>query len=159
MAGRHYRAAIACALRHGVARVVTGRSVAERVIDTPLADRAVSAIHPRDAGAISDADGQPAIRHGARAWLPRRSRLLPPSHCPPSTTAASGGLSTPEHPARRTGAGRLGTLRPSHDRLRASAIDGLRHGAELVAPDIPALLPRCPHGKLPARPCRGVRGL
>jgi hypothetical protein len=38
--------AIACALRHGVARVVTGRSVAERVIDTPLAGRAVSAIHP-----------------------------------------------------------------------------------------------------------------
>ena len=33
------------ALRHGVARVATGRSVAERVIDTPLAGRAVSAIH------------------------------------------------------------------------------------------------------------------
>ena len=49
-----------------------------------LADRAVPAVHPRDAGEVPDADRQPAVRHGARARLPRRPRSLPPPRCPSS---------------------------------------------------------------------------
>ena len=36
---------------------------------------------------------------------------------------------------------------------------GLRDGAELLAPHLPALLPQRRDGQLPARPCRGLRGL
>ena len=43
------------------------------------------------------------------------------------------------------------------DRPGAASADGVRHGAELLAPDLPALLPRCPDGELPARPCRRLR--
>ena len=54
------------------------------------------------------------------------------------------------------GAGRLGPFRSYHDRPGAPRVDGLRHGAQLLAPDLPALLSRRPHGELPARPCRRV---
>src|SRR6202521_5309464 len=47
----------------------------------------------------------------------------------------------------------------SRDRPRTPSLDGLRHGAELLAPDFPALLPRCPHGELPARSRRRLHGL
>ena len=53
-------------------------------------------------------------------------------------------------PSWRTGAGGLGPLRPPPDRPRPAAVDGVRDGAELLAPDLPALLPRRPHGELPA---------
>ena len=42
------------------------------------------------------------------------------------------------------------------DRPGTPPADGVRHGAEPRAPDLPALLPGRPDGELPARPCRGV---
>jgi hypothetical protein len=68
-------------------------------------------------------------------------------------------LSAPAHLAGRTDAGGLGTLRPPRDRPCAPAVDGLRHRPLLVAADLPALLPRRPHGEFPAWPCRGLRCL
>ena len=56
--------------------------------------------------------------------------------------------------ARRAGAGRLGTFRPSRDRPRAASTDGVRHGAQPLAPDLPALLPGRQDGELPAWPRR-----
>ena len=55
------------------------------------------------------------------------------------------------------GAGGLGPLRPPPDRPSAAAVDGVRDGAELLAPDLSALLPGRPNGELPARPCRRLR--
>ena len=52
-----------------------------------------------------------------------------------------------------------GALRAPDDRARAPSADGLRHGAVVVAPDLSALLPRCAHGELPARPRRRLRVL
>ena len=49
---------------------------------------------------------------------------------------------------------RLGAFRPVGDRPRPASADGVRHGAELLAADLPALLSGCPDGELPARPCR-----
>jgi hypothetical protein len=72
---------------------------------------------------------------------------------------ASRGLPAPAHAARRAGAGGLGPLRPSAGRPRPANADGLRHGAQPQPHDLPALLPRCAHGQLPARPCRGLRRL
>src|SRR5271165_5473819 len=37
---------------------------------------------------------------------------------------------------------------------RARRVDGVRDSAELLAPDLSALLPGRPNGELPARPCR-----
>ena len=42
---------------------------------------------------------------------------------------------------RRAEPSGLGSLRPSHDRSRPPSVDGLRHGVELFAPNLPALLP------------------
>src|SRR5262249_38068142 len=92
--------------------------------------------------------------------LPGSSIRLPPLRpwpnllCRRLCTRSASALSARSRPA-------LSGNRPrAHETCGAQqAIDGLRHGAELVAPDIPALLPRCAHGELPARPCRGVRGL
>src|ERR1700694_4130449 len=75
------------------------------------------------------------------------------------TAPGGGGLSTSAQPARRAGASRLGAFWSSRDRPRTPSLDGLRHGAELLAPDFPALLPRCPHGELPARSRRRLHGL
>src|SRR5258708_38967967 len=72
----------------------------------------------------------------------------------PATTSKGRSLFTSAQSAGRAGPGRLGTLRSSRDRPRTPSVDGLRHGAELFAPHLPALLPQCPHGELPARPCR-----
>src|SRR5271157_2430302 len=46
---------------------------------------------------------------------------------------------------------------PVPDRPSAAAVDGVRDGAELLAPDLSALLPGRPNGELPARPCRRLR--
>ncbi|MCK7510845.1 MAG: hypothetical protein MZV70_46780, partial [Desulfobacterales bacterium] len=48
---------------------------------------------------------------------------------------------------------------PPRDRARAPSADGLRHGAVLLAPDLPAFLPGRAHGELPARPCRRIPGM
>src|SRR5208282_5119407 len=53
--------------------------------------------------------------------------------------------------------GIVGSLRPPSDRPGAAAVDGVRDGAELLAPDLSALLPERPNGELPARPCRRLR--
>ena len=136
-----------------------GRAAADRAAAAALEDRPVSAIHPRDPGEVPDADRQPPARDGARARLSRRSRPLPPYHRLPPTASVGGGLSASAQPAWRTGSGRLGTFWPCGDRPGTPAADGFRHGAELLAPDLPALLPRRPHGELPARPCRRLRGM
>src|ERR1700712_4777809 len=47
---------------------------------------------------------------------------------------------------------RLGALRSSDDWPGASPLDGLCLGAQFLAPDIPALLSRRPHGEFPAWP-------
>ena len=62
-----------------------------------------------------------------------------------------GGLSASAQPARRAGASRLGAFWSPHDRPRAPSLDGLRHGAELLAPDFFALLPRCPQTRRGSR--------
>ena len=77
----------------------------------------------------------------------------------PPATPAGRGVPAPAHAAGRTRPGGLGPLRPSGDRPGAPAADGLRDGAVVVARDLPALLPRRPHGELPARPRRRVRRL
>ena len=48
----------------------------------------------------------------------------------------------------------LNLHRDSVARPSPAPTDGLRRGTVLVAPDLPALLPRRPHGEFPARPCR-----
>ena len=131
--------------------------------------------------------GPPARRSQIDPYLPfmrrdaaRSSRRSPPAAstpwCASAATAAAritSGILSPvigrARPAEaylrlRTLAGRagtsgLGTLRASRDRSRPPAVDGVRHGAELLAPDLPALLPRRAPGELPARACRGLRGL
>ncbi len=61
-----------------------------------------------------------------------------------AAAAAPGGrsVSAPAHIARRTGAGRLGALRQARHRPRGAPADGLRDGALLLAPSLPALLSR-----------------
>ena len=148
-------------VHHGtVARVLAQAGLPQdRAAGTSLAGRALSALHPSDPGEVPDADRQPAVRDGVRTRLPRQRRSLPPPHRLSSAAPGGGGLSASAQPARRAGAGRLGAFRSPHDRPRAPSLDGLRHGAELLAPDLSALLPRCPHGELPARSRRRLRGL
>ena len=52
------------------------------------------------------------------------------------------GLSAPQDPSRRAGPGRLGPLRQGEDRSRGAPVDGLRDSSQLLAPHLPALLPR-----------------
>ena len=58
---------------------------------------------------------------------------------------------------RRTGASGLGALRQADHRPRGAAADGLRDGAVLLAPPVPALLSRRGDGVLHSRPRRGLR--
>src|SRR5450759_1842862 len=115
------------------ARAGASRSAQARAATSSVADRRISAIHPRDAGNIPDADGQPPLCDGARAWLSRQSRSLPPCHRLPSASTESRGLSASAQPPWRTSAGGLGPLRPSRDRPSPTAADGVRHGAEPVS--------------------------
>src|SRR5438477_5577041 len=117
----------------------------DRAAGAPLAGRALSAVHPSDPGEVPDADRQPAVRNGTRTRLPWQRRSLPPPHRLLPPAPGGRGLSTPAQPARRAGASRLGAFWSSRDRPRTPSLDGLCHGAELLAPDFPALLPRCPH--------------
>ena len=59
-----------------------------------------SAVHPRDAGQVPDADRQPPARDGLGTRLSRRAKSFPRHHCLPSATSDSGGLSAPAHAAR-----------------------------------------------------------
>src|SRR5208337_1889318 len=93
----------------------------------------------------------------ARAWLWRQPRPFPPPDRLPSAATESRSLSASAQPAWRTSAGGLGPLWPPPDRPSAAAVDGVRDGAELLAPDLSALLPGRPNGELPARPCRRLR--
>src|SRR5271166_5938673 len=153
MDGGHHRPSVACAPQRGAARAGTSRSSQDRAAATAVADRRLSAIHPSDAGDIPDTDGQPPLCDGARARLPRS---LPAPHRLPSTATESRGLSASALPAWRTGSGGLGPLWPSRDRPGTPAADGVRDGAELLTPDLPALLRRRPDGELPARSCRSL---
>src|SRR5208283_4190638 len=113
-----------------------------------IEDRRVSAVHPPDAGDLPDADRQPPVCHGLRAWLSRQPRSLPPPDRLPPAASKSRGVSTSALPARRTSTSRLGTFRTSRDWPGTPPADGVRHSAELLASDLPALLPRCTHGEL-----------
>src|SRR5580658_687214 len=159
MARRHDRPAAACTPRHRGAGLGPGRAAPDWTAGASLAGRALSALHPSDAGEVSDADCQPALRDGVRTRLPRQWGSLPPPHRLLSAAPGGRSLSTSAQLARRAGAGRLGTFWSSRDRLRAPSLDGLRHGVEPLAPDLLALLPRCPHGELSARSRRRLRGL
>src|SRR5208283_4449547 len=157
MDGGHHRPSVACAPQRGAARAGASRSSQDRAAATAVADRPLSAIHPSDAGDIPDTDGQPPLCDGARARLSRQPRSLPPPHRLPSAATESRSLSASAQPAWRTGAGGLGPLWPPPERQSAAAVDGVRDGAELLAPDLSALLPGRPNGELPARPCRRLR--
>ena len=143
--------------RHGDAGAGPGRAAAADRPHRRVARRSIR-ICPSSAQTLEtvpDADRQPALRDGARARLPRRRRPLPPPH----RLHTGRGPAAEAYLRLRTLPGEQAQVDWGHfghltiGRARAPA-DGLRHGAELVAPDLPALLPRCPHGELPARPCR-----
>src|SRR6202795_1482362 len=130
---------------NGEAGARPSRSATNRPAATPGADRSLPALHPPDLGKVSNAGRQQAVRNGARARLPRHPPSLPASHRMPATTTKGRSLFPSAPSARRAGRGRLGTLQESRDRPRSPASDGLRHGAELFAPDLSALLPQCPN--------------
>src|SRR5271157_3238485 len=157
MDGGHHRPSVACAPQRGAARAGASRSSQDRAAATAIADRRLSALHPPDVGDVPDADGQPPPCDGARAWLSRQPRPFPPPDRLPSAATESRSLSASAQPAWRTSAGGLGPLWPPPDRPSAAAVDGVRDGAELLAPDLSALLPGRPNGELPARPCRRLR--
>src|SRR5665647_81599 len=110
MDGWHHRPSVARAPQRGAARAGASRSAQARAATSSVADRRLSAIHPRDAGNIPDADGQPPLCDGARAWLSRQSRSLPPCHRLPSASTESRSLSASAQPPWRTSAGGLGPL-------------------------------------------------
>src|SRR5208282_5432077 len=157
MDGGDDRPTVACSPQHRAARVGASRSSQDRAAATAVADRCLSALHPPDVGDVPDPDGQPPLCDGARARLSRQPRPLPPSDRLPSAATEGRSLSASAQPAWRTGAGGLGSLWPPPDRPGAAAVDGVRDGAELLAPDLSALLPERPNGELPARPCRRLR--
>src|SRR5271165_3353643 len=146
-------------VHHSVVRRVLAQAGLPRIgpPPRPSQDRRLSALHPPDVGDVPDADGQPPPCDGARAWLSRQPRPFPPPDRLPSAATESRSLSASAQPAWRTSAGGLGPLWPPPDRPSAAAVDGVRDGAELLAPDLSALLPGRPNGELPARPCRRLR--
>src|SRR4029079_10084598 len=79
----------------------------------------------------------------------------PPGRAVPAA-AAGRSLPAPAHAPRRARPGGLGKLRQAANRRRLAPAAGLCHGLELVAPDLPALLPQRPHGELPATPPGGL---
>src|SRR5277367_3973116 len=157
MEGGHHRPAVACSPQHRAARVGASRFAQGGTAAAPVPNRRLSALHPPDVGDVPDADGQPPLCDGARARLSRQPRPFPPPDRLPSTTTESRSLSASAQPAWRTSAGGLGPPWPPPDRPSAAAVDGVRHGAELLAPDLSALLLGRPNGELPARPCRRLR--
>ena len=80
-----------------------------------LADRCLPAVHPRDAGEVPIADGQPPVCDGARARLPRQPRSLPPPVAR-IVRVPGGGVPAAAQLARGAGSSGLGALRPSADR-------------------------------------------
>ena len=64
MARRNDRPAVARASRNRRPRAGPGRPAAHRDAAAAIENRSLSAVHPRDAGQVPDADRQPAARHG-----------------------------------------------------------------------------------------------
>src|SRR6202789_211452 len=141
MGGGHHPPCTSHSSQRSTACAGAGRAAASRTAASCIEDRGVSAVYPPDAGDIPDADGQSAVCHGLRAWLSRQPRPLPPPDCLPPAAAESRGVSTSAHAARRTGTNRLGPFRISRDRPGTTSVDGVRHGAELLASDLPTLFP------------------
>src|ERR1700675_3840467 len=113
MASDHHRPAAQYKSWNGEAGARPSRSATNRPAATPSADRSLPALHPPDLGKVSNAGRQQAVRNGARARLPRQPPSLPASHRMPATTSKGRSLFASAHSARRTGPGRLGTLRSS----------------------------------------------
>ena len=121
--------------------------------------RPLPAVPAGDAHQVPHADLGAAAGHAGRARL-RRQRLAPaPPRRRHAPTPGGRGLPAPAHAAWRAGAGRLGPLRSPADRPRTPPLDGLRHGAELLAAHLPALLPRRSRRNGHPRPFRGLRRL
>ena len=109
-----------------------GGPAAHRRAAAAIEDRSRSAVHPRDAGGVPDADRQPPARDGLRTRLSRRAKPFPSRHRLPSATSASRGLSAPAHAAGRAGAMRLGPLDSEPDRRAPPACVCL--GVERISP-------------------------
>jgi len=157
--GRHHCHAAGCAPWHGRPGALPGRAAEGRAPAPRVADRSLPALCSPDPGEVPETYCQPPLCDGVRARLQRRGGSLPPSDCPPPAPSAARGLSASEDTAGRTGPSGLGTLWKAHHRQGRTHLDGLRDGAELLAGDLSALLPRCADGQLPAWPPGRLHGL
>ena len=100
-------------------------------------------------------------RFGHRAKVPEAGTGVVPTRGGHSIGDIPGArsLSASEDTAGRTGPSGLGTLWKAHHRQGRTHLDGLRDGAEFLAGDLSALLPRCADGQLPAWPPGRLHGL
>src|SRR5580700_4236662 len=87
MACDHHRPAAQHKSWNGEAGARPSRSATNRPAAAPVADRSLPALHPPDLGKVPNAGRQQAVRHGARARLPRQPPSLPASHRMPATTS------------------------------------------------------------------------
>src|SRR6202167_6181311 len=103
MASDHHRPAAQHKSWNGEAGARPSRPATDQSAAAPVADRSLSAVHPPDLGKVSNAGRQQAVRHGARARLPRQPPSLPASHRMPATTSKGRSLFASAHAARRAG--------------------------------------------------------
>ena len=79
---------VGCRVHHSVVtRVLAQAGFQDRPASPAVADRGVSAVHPPDAGYVSDADRQSAVCDGARARLSRQPGSLQPRDRLPSAAS------------------------------------------------------------------------
>ena len=97
---RHHRRAVARAPQRGQRVLARAGLPLRRLAAADSAGGPVPAVHPGDTGEIPQADGQPALRDGARARLSRPIRSLPSYRCLPPSATAGGSLSAAAQLAR-----------------------------------------------------------
>ena len=159
MEDRHDRKPTRRPSHHSPSRSGRRRGASAHEAAAALEARSFHALHSPDAGQVSDAARQPALRDGAQARLPGESKPLPQHDRPRAAEACGRGLSAVEDPSRRAGPDRLGPLRQGEDRSRGAPVDGLRDGSQLLATHLPALLPERADEQLPAWSHRRLRGV
>ncbi len=159
VADRHDREGAHPAPQHGAARAARRWGAARVAADAQVETRSVPAVRHRRAGQVPGGHGEPGLRHGAGARLHGRARPLPRAGRSPPQAQGGRGFPAPVDRSGRRGPGRLGPLRPHHDRRRAPAARGVRDGAVVVALGVAALRRGHAHGQLPRAPRGGISGL